>query len=139
MPIFHCQSEEDTKRLAAQLAQTCRGGEVFLLHGTLGAGKSLFARGFIQSLAGEDTEVPSPTFTLVQTYDSAKGEIWHFDLYRIQDPDEIFEIGWEDATNGVNITLAEWPERAGPYMPQNARNIRLTIMEDGSREIEIDE
>jgi tRNA threonylcarbamoyladenosine biosynthesis protein TsaE len=139
MPVYYTNNEKQTIQIAAKLAKSCRGGEIFLLHGTLGAGKSLFARGFIQALMDADTEVPSPTFTLLQTYDSPLGTIWHFDLYRIQDPEEIFEIGWEDATDGSGITLAEWPERAVPYLPKKARNIQIKITDNGGREISIDE
>lgn len=139
MPNYVTHNENETKDLAVKLAKSCRGGEIFLLHGTLGAGKSFFARAFIQALIGEDTDVPSPTFTLLQTYESSKGLISHFDLYRLQEPEEVFEIGWEDAVNGNGITLAEWPERALPYIPKHARNIRLTILEHGVREIEIEE
>lgn len=139
MPIYHTHNEDETARLAAILARDCKGGEMILLQGPMGAGKSLFARGFIQALIGPETEVPSPTFTLVQTYDTAKGMIWHFDLYRLQDPEEIYEIGWEEAQTGRNIALVEWPERAGRFLPKKARQVTITPIGDKEREIVIDE
>lgn len=139
MPIYQTQSEEETSVLAARIAASCKGGEVFLLNGPLGAGKSLFARGFIKELAGKHIDVPSPTFTILQTYETAKGTVYHFDLYRLHSPEEVIEIGWEDAVSGRNIVLAEWPERAGSFLPKKARYIRITPKGGTMREIEIDE
>lgn len=138
MPFHHANSEDETNAIAAQLAGSAKPGDIFLLHGTLGAGKSTFARSFIRTLCGKDTDVPSPTFTLVQTYDAPASTIWHFDLYRLQDPDEIFEIGYEDALS-EGILLIEWPERLGPHTPKHARNIRITSTGASARRIEIDE
>lgn len=130
-------SEGETVCFAAQFAEKLRGGDVVLLKGDLGAGKSVFARSLIRTLAGDsDIEVPSPTFTLVQTYDTPKGEVWHFDLYRLKNPDEVFELGWEDALAG-GIVLVEWPERLGPYLPKTAQEISFIIEPDGSRKVDI--
>ncbi len=137
MPFFQSQSEDETRQIAAAMAASCKGNEIFLLSGPLGAGKSFFARAFIQSLIGKDAEVPSPTFTLAQTYDTSKGPLWHFDLYRLQHPDEIFEIGWEEAL-GSGIILAEWPQRLGPHIPRKARSIEITISGDQTRGIQVD-
>lgn len=112
---------------------------MFLLEGPLGAGKSAFARGFVKALAGKHIDVPSPTFTILQTYETDKGPIYHFDLYRLHDPEEVIEIGWEEAIGGKNIVLAEWPERAGTFLPKKARYIRITPGTDGAREFAIDE
>lgn len=137
MPFFDANSEAETTAIAARLAHTATPRDVFLLHGTLGAGKSTFARSFIRTLCGENIDVPSPTFTLVQSYDTPAATIWHFDLYRLQDPGEIFEIGYEDALN--DIVLIEWPERLGPHAPKNAKHIRITSTGASTRRIEIDE
>lgn len=136
---FESNSEQQTGEIAAHLAVQAKPGDIFLLEGRLGAGKSIFARAFIRTLCGGDTEVPSPTFTLVQTYDSAKGPLWHFDLYRLSDPDEIYDIGWEEALSG-GILLVEWPERLGAHIPRATRAIRIEpLNDDTARRIEIDD
>lgn len=136
MVVYESKSEQDTIRVAKELARNAKLGDVFLLNGTLGAGKSVFARGFIRALCGTETEVPSPTFTLVQTYDAGSVRIWHFDLYRLQDPDEIFEIGWEDALSD-GISLIEWAEKAGHYKPKDATRIDIEILENDERRITV--
>ena len=130
-------SEKDTAATAQELAQKARAGDVFCLYGDLGAGKSVFARAFIRRLTHEEQDVPSPTFTLIQTYDSDKGPIAHFDMYRLEDPEEIFEIGWEDAQQ-ESIVLVEWPQRLGPYLPPVRTDIHITTTAAESREITID-
>lgn len=132
------QSEAETAALAAALAAKARPGDLFLLSGPLGAGKSVFSRTFIRSLCGEDTEVPSPTFTLVQTYDCARGTIWHFDLYRLEQPEDVFEIGWEEAMV-AGITLVEWPQKLGPYIPMSATRISIEADGETGRKITVDE
>lgn len=87
------------------------------LEGTLGAGKTALARSLIRTLTGNSAlEVPSPTYTLLQTYPTPYGEIYHFDLYRLQHPDETMELGWEEAMTGF-LTLVEWPDRLGYLRP----------------------
>lgn len=110
-------SENDTIAAAAKLAGELKPGALVLLRGSLGSGKTVFARSLIRALSGDkDLEVPSPTFTLVQTYDSARGQIWHFDLYRLKSAQEIYELGWEEALS--DIVIVEWPERlAGLRLP----------------------
>lgn len=137
MIIHETKSEDETAAVAADIARTCRAGDLFLLSGPLGAGKSVFSRAFIQTLCGKDTEVPSPTFTLVQNYECAKGTIWHFDLYRLEDSEEIFELGWEDAMVD-GITLVEWPEKLGPFTPMTATRITIKPIEDGKRIIKVE-
>lgn len=137
MAIFDITCETDTTALAARLAAAAKPGDVFLLEGPLGAGKSVFARGFIRALCGGDTDVPSPTFTLVQTYDAPAATIWHFDLYRLQDAEEIYETGWEDALS--NIILLEWPQRLGNLVPKHATRITIETLGGESRRITIDE
>ena len=111
-----------TARLAAALAPLLRAGDVVALEGELGAGKTAFARALIRALTGRDEEAPSPTFTLVQTYEAADFDIWHFDLYRLEKPEDAFELGIEDAM-AEGLTLIEWPDRLGPYLPRG----RLTV------------
>lgn len=110
---------EATAALAGRLAAVTRPGDVILLRGELGAGKTAFARAFIAARAGAPIEAPSPTFTLVQAYDLPDGSIWHFDLYRVEAPDEVDELGFDEALAG-GIVLVEWPERLGGRLPPGA-------------------
>lgn len=139
MAVFNTNSEQETADIATQIARTATAGDVFLLEGPMGAGKSIFARAFIRTLCGADTEVPSPTFTLVQTYDVNDKSIWHFDLYRLESPEEIFEIGWEDAMTADVISLIEWPQKAGRYLPQKSRHITINVTSDTGRRIDIND
>ncbi len=107
----------ETQRLAQELAALAAPGDVIALRGDLGMGKSAFARAFIQARAGVSIEVPSPTFTLVQAYELPSGLISHFDLYRLRDASDAYELGLDDAFGG--IILIEWPERLGDGLPRN--------------------
>lgn len=119
-------SESETIEAARKFAATLKPRDIVLLNGTLGMGKSVFSRAVIRALAGDEAlEVPSPTFTLVQTYDTPQADIWHFDLYRLKDPEELYEIGWEEAL-GSAILLIEWPERLGYLTPKSAISVTMT-------------
>jgi tRNA threonylcarbamoyladenosine biosynthesis protein TsaE len=122
--------EAATAGLAGRIAGLARAGDVILLQGELGSGKTSFARGFLRAL-GVAEEVPSPTFTLVQTYDTAKGPVWHLDLYRLTRPEETRELGWEEAMAEA-ILLIEWPERLG-QVPADALTVELAISGPGRR------
>ncbi|MEQ8709555.1 MAG: tRNA (adenosine(37)-N6)-threonylcarbamoyltransferase complex ATPase subunit type 1 TsaE [Rhodospirillales bacterium] len=126
-------TESDTAHLGAELAALARPGDVIALAGDLGAGKSVMARGFIRALAGQDIDVPSPTFTLLQTYETPDAVVWHFDLYRLEDPEEIWELGVEDAFD-EGISLFEWPGKGGSAIPADRLTVSLTIRADDSRE-----
>ncbi len=120
-------SEEETTEFAERLAHGLHPGDVILLQGGIGAGKTHFSRALIQArLArqGVTEDVPSPTFTLVQTYDDGASEIWHADLYRLTHPDEVDELGLIDAFEDA-ICLVEWPDRLGELTPQDALLIDL--------------
>lgn len=119
-------SETETGIIAARLAEHLRPGDVVALRGTLGAGKSVFARALIRTLCNDlQLEVPSPTFTLAQTYEADLGTVWHFDLYRLLDADDVFEVGWEEARAG-GIVLVEWPERIEALLPASRWEVDLT-------------
>jgi tRNA threonylcarbamoyladenosine biosynthesis protein TsaE len=131
---FTSKNEEQTVFFAKCLAEICDIGDVILLNGTLGMGKSVFARGFIKHLCGEDENVPSPTFTLVQLYDfehktDGLTSIWHFDLYRIKQSEEVLSLGIDDAF-AEGVSLIEWPERLGVYTPFNRLEIEITPAEN---------
>ena len=127
--IFKCLTENDTKKLACCFSNVAQKGDIFALYGTLGAGKSTFSRFFIQNLS-DAQEVPSPTFTLLQSYEAPDFEIYHFDLYRLKSPEEIFEIGMEDALYG-GVCLIEWPEQMGGYLPRDV--FRVEFQPEGKR------
>lgn len=112
-------SPEATARLGCALAPHLSPGDTLALTGDLGAGKSLFARAVIAArlaALGRTEDIPSPTYTLIQTYDLGGAELWHADLYRLGSPDEAAELGLEEAF-GHAICLIEWPDRLGPALP----------------------
>ena len=114
-----------TERLAQRLAPHAAPGDVIGLGGALGSGKTTFARAFIRARLGRPAEeVPSPTFTLVQLYEHAAGTIWHFDLYRLDAPEDAYELGIEDGFAGA-ISLIEWPERLGSLIPGDWLEVHL--------------
>lgn len=123
------ETEAQTAAIAEKLAAVAQKGDVFALYGTLGMGKSVFARAFIQKLTKAE-EVPSPTFTLVQEYTAPDFNIFHFDLYRLKSPDEVFELGFEEAVYG-GVSLIEWPEKAGTWLPKNVFKIEISPQEKG--------
>ena len=109
---FELPCAEATDFFAQRLAPLLRAGDVIALKGELGSGKTTFARALIRALGVADTEVPSPTFTLVQSYEGQTFDIWHFDLYRLKSADEALELGIDEMRHG-NVVLIEWPERLG--------------------------
>ncbi|GAB2186138.1 tRNA (adenosine(37)-N6)-threonylcarbamoyltransferase complex ATPase subunit type 1 TsaE [Roseibium sp. LAB1] len=118
--------EQGTRRLANDIALVLKPGDVICLSGDLGAGKSTFTRALIRAFAGEpELEVPSPTFTLVQTYEFDRFDLSHFDLYRLEEPEELEELGLEDLLE-TGAALIEWPEKADDLLPGNALWIQIT-------------
>lgn len=131
------RDEAATQALGQRLADLLRPGEAICLSGPLGAGKSTLARALVRALTTPDEEVPSPTFTLVQTYPVALGdgpaELWHFDLYRLDRPDQVYELGIEEAL-AEGVSLIEWPELAAGLLPtEQVLTIELQITEGQAR------
>jgi len=120
-----------TQALARRIAPHLRAGHVIALEGGLGAGKTSFARALVSALLGEPTDVPSPTYTLVQTYEGPDFPIYHFDLYRLDDPADLDELGWEDTLDG--LALIEWPGKADARLPAWRMTISLEIVGQGRR------
>lgn len=130
-------SEKETEKLAKAIAKKLKGGEVILLNGDLGCGKSVFARGFIKSF-GVKEPVTSPTFTIVNKYIADKCNIYHFDLYRLEDEEEAFAAGLDELIDEEGaIKLIEWSERAEGMLPSEVITINITKLTDTSRKFEI--
>ncbi len=121
-----------TEALAARLAALARPGDVILLDGPFGAGKTAFARAFLRAASFDPAlEVPSPSFTLVQSYDTNRGPVHHFDLWRLDGPAALAELGWDEAC--ADIVLAEWPQRLGALRPPEALTLRLELLAGDAR------
>ncbi len=121
-----------TEALAAEVAALARPGDVILLDGNFGAGKTAFARAFLRAASADPSlDVPSPSFTLVQTYETTRGLVHHFDFWRLDGPAALTELGWDDARAG--IVLAEWPQRLGPLRPPEALELRMELLAGDAR------
>ena len=140
-PVLTIDLPDDaaTAALGARIGAGGRPGDVVALVGDLGAGKTTLARGLIRSLMGPETEAPSPTFTLVQSYAAPALTIWHFDLYRLKDAREARELGLEEAVDG--LAVIEWPERLGRDLPHARLEVRLSFAGDGriARLVDLDD
>jgi tRNA threonylcarbamoyladenosine biosynthesis protein TsaE len=122
-----------TRALGARLADLMRLGDVVCLIGSLGAGKTTLARGAVEAWTeGAETDAPSPTYTLVQTYEGPKGTLWHMDLYRLKQPEEAAELGLEEAFADA-ACLIEWPERLGGALPADRLELELQAEGEGRR------
>lgn len=132
MKRYVANNLNDTKYLASSFVNLLKTGDIIALNGTLGVGKTEFVRSLIQSLKQKE-EVPSPTFTLLQTYDMPNFDLYHFDLYRLEKPEDVYELGIEDAFS-YGVTLIEWPIKMGKILPQSkVLTIDISISENGSR------
>jgi tRNA threonylcarbamoyladenosine biosynthesis protein TsaE len=125
--------EAATERLGAALAGRLRPRDVVALQGGLGVGKTTLARAILRAASGDPALiVPSPTFTLVEIYDTPMGVFWHFDLYRLEEPEQVFELGWEEA-RADGVALVEWAERLGALLPSERLTVTLALEGDGRR------
>jgi tRNA threonylcarbamoyladenosine biosynthesis protein TsaE len=130
---FSLPDEAATERLGASLAKRLRPRDVVALQGGLGVGKTTLARAILRAASGDPALiVPSPTFTLVELYDTPAGVFWHFDLYRLEQPEQVFELGWEEA-RADGMALVEWAERLGTLLPRERLTVTLAMEGDGRR------
>ena len=126
-----------TERFAARIATLAKPGDAILLSGDLGAGKTAFARAFLREASSNPAlDVPSPSFTLVQTYDTRSGPVHHFDLWRLDGPSALAELGWDDARD--DIVLVEWPDRLGSLTPPDALHLTFELAEGEARVVTIE-
>lgn len=127
-------SAKETRQIGARLAARLQPGDVVLLEGNLGAGKSEMARGIARGL-GIEGAVPSPSFTIMNAYDEGRVPLYHFDWYRIEDPEEIYEMGLDEQLGGDGIALIEWSGKAQECVPARHLKITLCPMDAETREI----
>ncbi len=130
-------SEEETLDVGRALARGLSGGELILLEGDLGLGKTVFAKGIAAGLGISADDVTSPSFTLVQEYAGGRLPVFHVDLYRLEDPEEVATIGVEEILAGGGVVVVEWGERLPPYLRRDAIRVRFHDIGEGSRRIEI--
>ena len=133
--VIEFQNEAETAAFGAKLATALQAGDVIRLEGPLGAGKSTLARGLIRAASGAK-DVPSPTFTLVETYETDDAPLWHFDLFRLEDRSEVWELGLEDALE-TGVALIEWPERIDGMLPEDGLRLVLSVTDNNARRLHI--
>ena len=128
--VLALPTEDATINFASQIGAILEPGDTILLSGPVGAGKSFFSRALIRARTGTTEDIPSPTFTLVQTYPHHAGDIWHCDLYRLGSTDEVIELGLDEAFETA-ICLIEWPDRLGAEAPKNALHLTFAATDHG--------
>lgn len=132
--------EQAARVFATELISQNPRPRFLLLNGDLGAGKTLFCRALIQTFSQNfDLNVPSPTYSLLQIYETQYGSIWHYDLYRLNDPAQLDGLSWEDALSQAFLVLVEWPERLQHYRPKNALSLDIDIDENNHRVLHLTE
>ncbi len=129
MRKYESYSYDDTVRIAKELADTLNGGEFIAMYGDLGAGKTAFVQGLAKAL-GINQHITSPTFTIVNEYEG-RLPLYHFDVYRISDPDEMYEIGYDEYVDGDGVCVVEWAELIEELFPDDY--IKLTILKDETK------
>lgn len=120
-------SSNDTEAFGYELGKKANAGDIYTLTGDLGVGKTVFAKGFAKGLGITD-HITSPTFTIINEYTSGRLPLFHFDIYRILDPEELYETGFEDYFYANGVCLIEWAERAGSLIPE--KSVKITILKD---------
>ena len=122
--IYESESEQDTFELGLTMGRQAAAGTIISLDGDLGVGKTVFSAGFAKGL-GIDEPICSPTFTILQIYEEGRLPLYHFDVYRIEDPDEMFEVGFEDYLFSDGVCLIEWGKQVEELLPENTTYITV--------------
>lgn len=122
--VYETHSPEETKAIGERMGREAEKGDIYSLNGDLGVGKTVFTKGFAVGI-GVTEDVVSPTFTIVQEYTSGRMPMYHFDVYRIDDPDEMYEIGYEEYFFGDGVTLVEWATLISELMPRSTKRIQI--------------
>lgn len=123
--VYESNSPEETLEIAFKIGQSARAGDIFCLYGDLGVGKTVFAQGFAKGLGVKEC-INSPTFTIIQVYDEGKLPLYHFDVYRIGDSEEMFEIGYEEYFYGEGVCLIEWADLIKDLLPEQITKITIS-------------
>ena len=131
-------SVADTDAVAAELAATLRGGACLALHGDLGAGKTQFVRGLVRGLGGNPRTVSSPTFVLLNVYDSGRLKVFHLDAYRVHGPDDFESIGFGELLEQRGVVVVEWAQRVATLLPSDVIRVRIATIDETTREIEVE-
>lgn len=132
--MIRTEGPEETRAFGTLLANRLQAGDVLLLTGDLGAGKSELTRGIAKGLGVTET-VTSPTFTILNVYESGKIPLYHFDWYRLQDSDELYDMGMDEYLGGDGIAVVEWPERCEDAIPEKHLMIRIDTIDENTRKI----
>lgn len=130
-------AQNENFRIASEILDHCKNSRIFAILGQLGAGKTTLVQAICKVL-GSDDDVKSPTFALVHEYARTDGKIFHFDLYRMEDLEEAYGIGFEEYVDSNEYCFIEWPEMVEPLLPEDTVVIRIKVAEDGSRKIVLD-
>jgi len=131
------KSQKETMKVAAEFSKSLKSGDVILLEGDLGAGKTVFVKGVASFFGAKSESVTSPTFTIVNTYNLQQLNIYHFDFYRVSSIDELYNIGIEEYLYGNGICFVEWPERAYELFDSTVKKVKITKLDENSRSITI--
>ena len=129
-------SVEQTETIAGELAATLRGGECIALDGELGAGKTQFVRGLVRALGGNPRSVSSPTFVLLNVYDSGRLKVFHLDAYRVNGADDFESIGFSELLEQRGVVVVEWAQRVASLLPSDVIHVRIATIDETRREIE---
>jgi tRNA threonylcarbamoyladenosine biosynthesis protein TsaE len=137
MDAKESQSVAETEAIAADLSKTFIGGEVIALEGDLGAGKTQFVRGLVLGLGGEPRSVSSPTFALLNVYDTGRLTVYHLDAYRVSGSDDFDAIGFSELLEQGGVVAVEWPQRVADLLPAPRYLVRISTLDENCRRIEI--